>query len=599
MYALGLALLPALALPYFLVFVHLDDQKSIIAALLLGMALIASGVAFFRASRWNSISLPTVAYGALLVALIGIVSAIVNGVSFTKFFGAATGVGTGGSLVVFAGAVVVGSLLSAETMRKHYLWFAGCILVLMCLTPIAILSPVLIDSFPLMWPYQPFLLIPVLLVLISLAEGSSGLQKIVLSAGAFLAAIAFIFFFEPTSALICCILLAAYAAARIAATRAILTMPWLALAAAVFLAILLSTGFKNIIPPPSLDRLSFTATEQIGQSVLFGTLTGALIGSGPDTFSSSWELKRDPALNQHTDIKQDTVVTEGYSTLLTWLITLGFLGVFVYLLCFVALLWSIGEVIFHKGLSIISDPLFNAATLVAFFGLASAAFFTINPALFYISALSLGFAANRISSRAVGEWVASRRTRLSFGLPPLLVGIVLVLLCVGQFSANALFHKGNDTQELTKKFNDLNIRAAALWPLSPYLQAAAHDLLSPQASSRPQALARASALADKAIASDPNDYAAWMVRESVIVATFAGTSTRALADARAALDTASKLAPSRSEIPLAKAALSTLNGDTAEEMKFLQQALALDPTDAHIRALLMQLQTSTPINAVR
>ncbi len=610
LYPFALALLPALALPYAWVQVHSVDQKGMVAACLLGFALVTSAIALLRKAPWPTVRFPPVAYAAVALAGVGVLSALLNGLSVTKFFGVGFGVGTGGSLILFAAAVVLGALMNREQVRRHYLLYLYTVLTLVFLAVVvSLFGTEALNIIPVTWPESSFLLVLGLIIAVVMGEEEKSARRVCVGTSIVLTA-ALLILFQSFAVWLGCALLILFILWRMLTLRKIPGIPWLAVSIALFLATLLASGYESPLSLPQDIRPGAGVTIAAAELNYTQSVRGAFVGSGPDTFTSLWEQRRSPELNsvfsESGDVNSISSIAfkEGYSTALTWVATLGFLGIACYILCFLLLVWGAGRALLQKHPTALGDPVFVLATLVALFGFVVSVFYPIDLTLFLLSGAAFGFSAGLLAKSKSSSSPRSS-TRPVFAILLLIIGGAFVALPSAQFAAGVLYARG--TQDYTAgeylRAENLSGRAASLWPLSIYLQQAVYTSIKAlhvraewYMSERSQELdiERVRSLARAAVAQDRGDYSAWLAEGSAFAALLDTRSTDPGAEARQALTQAELLAPTRPEIFVSHASLSYMLGDWAEVETYLDKAFALDPHNQFAQELQLQLQNLKP-----
>jgi len=120
------------------------------------------------------------------------------------------------------------------------------------------------------------------------------------------------------------------------------TVPWYSLAGAVVATLFLlygsaiNAGLTSVFPVSSLEvRPGLQSTLDVISAAREGSLRGALLGTGPNTFGIAWLAHKPPEVNQTPFWNLDFNV--GYSTLATAFGSVGFLGALAWLVPLVLL----------------------------------------------------------------------------------------------------------------------------------------------------------------------------------------------------------------------------------------------------------------------
>src|SRR3989344_3910185 len=551
---LGTGLLPLLSLPFVpVMFVQPDLQKTIFAAMLLGLSLVSFAVGVWWTRQRPALSVPLVAYAALGLAVVVVVSATLNGITLTKFFGSGFAVGTGGSFLLFAAAVVFGSYMNIRQARLHYVLYVVAMLAILVLMGVLLPFRVeMLDWLPikstLNFP-MPYLLGRALLAAAVLSDTSSGRTRWVFAVGAVVLLGGLVLVHQPISTLIVLVSFSLFVLVRGFSLHTKTDVPWLAIGIGVVLGILLIAGFKS--PGTSYSFLYSTSasaesTELISQQITTGSLHGALLGSGPDTFTAGWERYATKQLSEEGERMDPRGVLQGYTSVGTWLATLGFVGVGSYLLCFLVLLGSIWVALMKGYLEIVSNTLFVISALVSLLGLAVSVVDTIGPIQFLLTGVALG-----VCGRGASGVPAELRPASHWGMA---------------LMAPALF---------------IGLAPAALWPMSLYVQKAtsayASSFTDPQYSTTTQFeyITKVQAFIQGAIDKDTTDYRGWVMKAKTLMPYVVLEPTVLGPQVRAALVQAALLAPRRPEIPLLHARLSVLLDEPTEVQQYITQALIL------------------------
>lgn len=606
-YPLGIALLPALVIPYQWLGINSTDQKGLIAALCLGVALLFFARQLFT-TEYKLPTFPLVAYFAIALAVVVVLSALINEISFTKFFGIGFEMGTGGSFILFAAAVLYGSIMDRAEMRRHYQWYVSVLfaIVIMGVT-LSFINLDDLSSLPVEWPGPPFLLVLGVILAVLLGEEAAGKRNFLgyLLVSSVFASV-FFFIYHPLAAMLGCGILSLFLIIKLLhmRVRQLTTVPLLSFLSVVFFALLVVFGYQGPFALPIDARPSIELTEAVGVQALNTSISATLLGSGPATWSGVWELYRPldstSVFNIYKPTEHIFTFSESYSSVLTWFITLGFLGVGCYLFCFLSLLFGVGETVLRGRASVLQEPIFLISTLVALFGLLLATLYTIGIIVFLLSGVACGFCGTLLSRERQSTTV-SAPARLVMGGVVLFLGIFLVLVASVQVAAGALQGHAvvaNHQKNFAVAAN-LSNRAATIWPLSEYAQDASRRLAillqrGPEVgvplNSTSYNAQRARALARAAVVADPKDFSAWLNEGAVLTTVLQNDSLNWEKEARQSLLRAKELAPARSEVSLAQAALSVALRDFSEAKRHLDTALQLKGEPLLVQQLKLRMQ---------
>jgi|GEM_PF-2367642 len=574
--------LPTLAFPFFLV--PIEMQKGIFAAILIGGGVFLYGLSLLFG--WTTVKVPTNLSVSFLFALLLylMVSGLIRTESAWQLFGHSFEIGTVGSFLLFSATFFIGSALTPQVIaRGTYVWlaasaFAGCA----ALMAYAFMST---ESFVTLvgeWPQLSFLMAAALLTSIVLFENVPERRIQYFLATAFFAAL-LVCFFHSAAAVALIVLLVAFIAYFSYRNR---RLPLCASIAAFGIAIVLMVGVRTpLLQMPPDIRLSFFLNEMILAPAYISNTPQAMFGAGPGNFSELWEANRPYEFNQ-TPL-WDRAFPEGYSTLGTIFVELGFVGALLFLLVPGAFIfyffWE------HKNLSAHSpgNGVYTALAFAILFLFVAAAIYTLHLLFFITIALALGASA-RLSTR--GDIALSFRTlkagRFFLGGAALLVGVFLIWIAGLQFlaardyvQALAASEEQNFT-EAAEKF----MHAASLWPAPLYHRDASRALLEEAASSYPPESAEFKTLAAQAVTHADNaalyglkDYWNWISKASIYVSLYSFGFVELEEETEIALGQARSLSPSRPEPLYLSSVFAFARGDRAEAVEYIDHALLLKP----------------------
>lgn len=600
LYPLCIALLPVLFLPFSPI--GLDLQKGILAALLLGVVLVLATYGVVRSARRPALTAPLLVLAVVPLLLVSIGSAVLNGQFGIAYVGMGFEMGTIGSLVLFCACALIGALANRAHIRLFYTVFIGAVVVVVASAEVMLLlGRSLSDLAFFAWPQMSFSIVAALLAAAVLADTERRIPRLAFGGAALFLAVAFLFFFYPTAALAGGTVLAVVALLQIwAAFAKKRHLPLFVSAVALLLLVLFVSGFRAMSTLPLDVRLTPQITYSVGSSIYLDTLKGSLIGSGPDTFAVVWEEERPSEFNQ-TPLWESTF-REGYSTLLTWLVTFGFLGLFCFLLCPLALLVSTGRALWQGSVALLFDGLFVASALLVFFVYGAAVFYTIDLSLFLLGGVVFGFCGRLLTPAPPSIVERSILSRAVLAVGVFVCGAVFVFVSVHQIAA-AYFHGQGiasfNSGEIVQARSLLG-RSAELWPTSAYLRDASRASLEKvrQEATGPSAdndatkkgIAETRRLARDAALSAPKDFSVHLSEGSILTTFVIAGVADLYPDAKAALTTAQELSPTRPEIRYLQAVLFSAIGSTTAALAEVQESLRLKSDYEPAVALFKQLQ---------
>ena len=600
LYPLCIALLPVLFLPFSPI--GLDLQKGILAALLLGVVLILATYGIVRSARRPALSAPLLVLAVVPLLLVSIGSAVLNGQFGIAYVGMGFEMGTIGSLVLFCACALISALANRAHIRLFYAVFISAVVVVVASAGVMLLSGRLLSDLAFFaWPQMSFSIVAALLVAAVLADSERRALRLVFGGAALFLAVACLFFFYPTAALVGGAVLVVAALFQIwRAFAEKRRFPLFVPAVALLLLILYISGFRAISTLPLDVRLTPQITYSVGSSVYLGTLKGSLVGSGPDTFATVWEAGRPSAFNQ-TPLWESTF-REGYSTVLTWLVTFGFLGLFCFLLCPLALLVSTGRALWQGSGALLFDGLFAASALLVFFVYGAAVFYTIDLSLFLLGGVVFGFCGRLLTPAPPSIVERSVLARATAAVGVFAFGVACIFISGNQITA-AYFHGQGiasfNSGEIVQARSLLG-RSAELWPTSAYLRDASRASLEkvrleatgPNADNdtTKKGIAETRQLAREATLSAPNDFSVHLSEGSILTTFVIAGVADLYPDAKASLSRAQELSPTRPEIRYLQGVLFSAIGSTTEALVQVQTSLQLKSDYEPAITLFKQLQ---------
>ncbi len=586
-FPLSIALLPVLFVPGIPVGTGL--QKGMIAALLLGVTLVLVAVGLLFSRLRPAITFAPLTFATAPLVLLALLSAALSGGMGRAFFGLGVEMGTVGSFVLFAAAVAIGSFANRGHIRLWYGVYITATLAAVLLAGGLMLAGWTSAALTFFsWPQTSFALVAALVASAVLSDFAAGVRRMLYAAAAGVLSCAVLFFFHPTAVGAGAAVLAVAVLFLLGtALRTKQRYPFVALLCALFLVVLSFSGFRGFLTLPPDVRLTPVATYAVGSPVYLGTLAGGLVGSGPDTFSVAWEKNRPVQFNL-TPLWNNTF-REGFSTVLTWLVMIGFLGVLSGALLPVALLWNTGRALLGARRAAFSDGLLITSELLVFFVCISAAFYTIDIPLFLLGGVAFGFCARLLATTIPGTVNRPLPVRIGLSLALFVCGAGVLFVPTHQMMG-AYFHgQGIAAFEGSNVSGSKSNLASSVawWPASAYLRDDSRAVLegvrteasAPDASKEEiqKGIAEARRLADAAVTAAPQDFSAHFSEGSILTTLVIAGVVELGPDAMSSLKKARTLSPARPDIPYLQAVLSNALGSTTEATLYANEALQLKP----------------------
>lgn len=595
--AFALVLL-ALPLPWSLFFGTLgsSDWKTLYAAVAFGVGCILFALVPLVLKR--AVVIPRTALLFLGIPLIaaGYLSLYTSGVGSGFWWERSFSTGEIGALVLYAAAVISGSLVSARTAVRLFAFSAVSILVAaIAYVLFALMSPSLVEKAAGDWPNLAFLLAGVLAActaLYDVASNASQRRWYILGTGLSLAL--FIALMHRPAIFALLALLGLIASTMFVRSGWRRTPPLSAFLGILILLALIIGPKAPLVAHVSEAKPSFFATMSVIVPVYADGTSPLLFGTGPGSFAEVWEKHRPLGYNQ-TPL-WNTSLERGYSAATDIALSFGALGLASLLLCPFALLFLWVRRNNDEGEGYAAP--FEAFALLSLAACASLLAEPANTPMLLFAALSAG-----VSIRLAFE----DRT---IALPTNLVVIVPATLALAVFGgtfawsgvrqiiATTLHERGAAAIKddgFTAEGVEFLTRAAGAFPSAAYQRDAAQALFRralSQYASEPfhteestAALARAvggaSTLLNFATLESARDYRTWLVRASIDYQ-LVGLDAEAPARAVQALEQAAVFAPTRPDVPYLQALLFERMGDKAAALDFAQRAADLKPdyTDA-------------------
>ncbi len=585
-------------------------QKGILLAFLLGLTLCALGIELLITRR--SIPVPDAfVLAGLPLLVIAAISFFVSGTNIILLAGSSFEIGTVGSLLLFFAALVAGASLTVRICGRLLHLFVGTILATTALSiAVMILAPELLGGATLVGPWTElcFLIAAALIIAVTFAdtEGEVRVRVSYKVVSAVLGA-CFVLFFDTSAALVSLVFVACITAWRF---RLFFTdarrhaFPWAACICTIFIAVLLLLGVGSLaLRLEPIGRPSFRATELVVIPSMLESRSRTLVGSGPATFSQVWDKYRPVEFN--ATAYWDATVTYGYSTLLTFAVTFGILGLLALLL--------IPTAFFMRAVSLFARATADgvhglrlsallASSALALFSWAATLLYPVELTLFLVSGLAMGLF---VSLSREGEVVVYRPERRGFmvlmAAGILASGALFLWMSSGQFAA-ALYHARGIVQvsvDIRAASSSLE-KAATIWPIPMYERDASRALFVDARARVPTSaedteairlqITRALELADHSLYTNPDDLSATLSRAFLYIQLVPDGPLGSAQKAKESLERAHELAPTRPDVPYMRAALEMRLGNPDLAREYLKQALKLKPDYSNALEILQALE---------
>jgi hypothetical protein len=590
-FPLALAALPILFIPFFGVSPELHG--GLFAAFFLGVSLCAAAVPLIYYRRRPALMPPLVVFSGAGLLIVALSSAVVHRDALSLYAGSGFETGTVGFFALLFAAAIFGSLLN----RVHIRLVTGVFVASTLIGAAFLLASYMLGGKEGAWPHLSFLLAAALTFCIIKAQRREAPFRNFFIAGALLLAAAFFLFFYATAAVIAGSILLGYGSLRAISSSGAERFVPAVLASGALLMAAAGMGIASPLALPPDVRLAFEATTKTGASEYL-SFPGALIGSGPNSFGVVWERNR-PAEFNRTPL-WDNAFVGGYSTVLTWLVTLGFLGVFFYALP----LFAIGYLRLKERLRgvMAPDEEYAAVASLALFSFAAALLYPASLTLLLVGGLAFGCCARLLKRTAPAMVVLELPSRIGRSLVCVLVGALLCTLSVFQGYAALLHTQGLRAfgEGSVEEARGLLTRAAAAYPASSYLQDASRASLesarleasTPGANDEKirRAITEARGFAAQARGLYPKEYQVYLSEGSLLVTLLVAGAMDAGEEAADALARAKYRSPTRPQIPFVEAVLHEAKGDLSAARASVEEALRLKPDYAPALDLARRLQ---------
>ncbi|MBI5457482.1 hypothetical protein HY971_02030 [Candidatus Kaiserbacteria bacterium] len=576
---------------------NLPQQQGILTAFAFGIALCIYAVAVIFNTRFSF--RPIVLLGVPIV-LVAAFSSIQTQAGIYSVFGNGFEPGTVGSLVLFAAAIAIG--FSALSRAPRWFLYTYLMAGVVGAFGAAFLWFGLDVLKPLSgtWPHLSYVLCSTaLLAALLFDRDGPGRRRGVYGAAATVLLGGFAAFFDPAAAGIGIAMGIIAVILTLASDKgsAYSQFPFATAFASILLLTFLMFGLGQPRGTTVNAYPSFLATQLIIGPAYTHSLGTALFGTGPNSFSYAWNAYRPQEINMTPLWNFDPV--SSYSTITTFAVTLGMLGLFALFLgpavLVVRFLSKAGEVSLSH-IAVEEQGVFEACFVLCCFLFLSMLWYPVGVPLFVMAGLSLGFSLRFLFTqelhvfRELSPWVRYCIVVLLIG-----AGAVFMWVSAHQF-AGAWYHGQAATMINADAHSNASAaplfeKAADAWPTAEYQihasnadAAAALSLVSSTMSGKDAnttelntAINKSVGYSDRATVSDPRDYRVWLARASLYILLAQFSLPNAADAASGALYRAALLAPVDPRVPYTRAFLDQVKGDTAAAAVDIQRALDLKP----------------------
>jgi len=570
-------------------------QKGMLVAFALALSLAFAAWILLR-SRVLELPVSMLSVSGIPLVLIALLSLTQTHSLRLALWGVGFETGTVGSLFLFAATVFAASLVprtSIPAVLKFCIAAVTCsALVSVCIFAAA---PALLGGDTLVgsWSGLTYLIGAALVAAAALFDsGRSVLWRSLCGVFTLTLGILFILLFQQPAAIL--VLIACLCAGGLLAYDRHAGWSFPAgtfVTGAVVLALLLFGPRAPLLHTPVDVHPSLLLSGAIVASVYINHIGVSLIGAGPGTFAAVWNTYRPAAVN--TSPYWNTSFDSGYSTAVTFAVTLGMLGCFALLLC----AFAVGTATLRyiqsvRGMSFIPDGVFEATLGFAVVVFGSLVEYPVDIVPFVLAAAFCGFCVPLSGSRTTSVALA-KKYAIALSLVFFLCACGLAYVSVSQFlaawsSARAM----SADQQAQVVFLE---RASAFWPVSPYsmatslaLYSRAHTELSDISLSASD-LSSAAVYADAAVEENSQSFDAQLYRASLYVHLMSVGYPDAQTRADDALSQAASLAPTRPDLAYVRATADVAENNLPDARKQLQAALQLKPDYTDAQQLLSQI----------
>jgi tetratricopeptide (TPR) repeat protein len=409
-------------------------------------------------------------------------------------------------------------------------------------------------------------------------------------------------------------------------------IPWFASATIVVSTLFIlfgtsfNTGLTKLFPVSSLEvRPSFSSTLDVIGAARGGSISRALLGTGPNTFGNSWTMHKPAEVNQSLFWNLDFNV--GFSTLVTAFGTVGLVGALAWLTPLLLVLLGLIRVV---RLSALSREERIAGTALAF-----SSIFLISAILLYVPSASMILLALVISGATFGflwrqgqpgvsddaqaQAASNTRQMASLGVMVMLVVLTVVVTltvdrrflaemytqraqyALGQGNSDQGFALIAKAQGIEKERNNVRL---AIDAGNFKLQQIANDSTTPAADLQKQFTDTLTTTIDAgkiAISMYPNDYQQSLSLARVYDFLTSLKIEGAYENAKQYYTKAQESNPNNPQIALALGRLEAAKGNVALAQQHITRALTLKPnyTDAILFVVQMNVANNDIPNAIR
>lgn len=566
-------------------------------ALAFGLCLAAAGAAFLFGAR--NITVPRTSWALIGFPLSAAValSTVLSVATTVGWWGNGFETGTVGLYLLFALSVCAGTFVLRGALPALITTLIGFGAVTIGVAGSSYwLWPALFDSTAVSGAWPDLALISAagfLAVVFGWKSSRSSVRKCAHVAAMAIFAAGLLLFYHPTLMLVllCALLfssllLVAKAGHERAFSPALVAALFLVLAAVLF-------GPRSpFLPVPPEVRPSMQLTLLVASHSYSGSVMSVLFGAGPGSFAAVWEKGRPIELNQSAFSSAEFDV--GHNVAVTFFILFGALGLAGLLFLMAG---PIALAFRYAAAPLDGEGEEFAPVLLAlsFFCFVALFFMTPGPSSLLVGGVLFGAAARALAGRELPLRIGSGMARgLIIALPLALCGAVLVWISGSQIAAAALHARGEAllVEGRTAEAAPVLEQSAALWGASQYQRDAARASLEaaflelPQDAEQPldpdvfEDLTRpARELSDASVTFELGNWRSWLACSSLYLSLYtAAGSTYApahLERAHVCLDQAGQHAPTRPDVPYAKARAAIVTGDEDAARAYLAEALRL------------------------
>lgn len=574
--AFGVALLPLLVVPF--IHVAAEDQKGPVAALVLGAALVATGVVVAMSRVAFSVRSSALSLAGVPIVLVAAASALLTSSSQTVWFGEVFELGTVASYGLFALALFFAALVpTAVSRRALYVYVAAACVV----GVVSVTASVLGVSSGLLanWPTVAAVAALALVCAATCVDWSStfGTREWILTLASAVLFVCTLVYFNGVFVVAVLGVLAVSMLARGAlfTLSKVDRLPLVSLLFALGFVASIALGLQSPLVEVSVDiRPSTEATQFVTAPLFIENPAQALVGSGPESFQYVWNKYRPSEFNQTA--LWNVSFKEGNSTAATLFVELGVLGVFAWLLPLLVLLVHIAR----RAAAL--TPLFVACMAGALWYYAASFFYTTGLVPMLVCGLLVGLAIQSLRSGPPPMRSTAPLWRFLAAGALGAAGLALVAVSVLQLRSmhyRTLGVAKFQTNELATA-HELFDKAEHSWATPRLYADDTRTLLSllQLATSTPskEATGKPIELINRAINMDPNDLTVALTRASLFV-TLAGSLR--VADAKdiasSSVSYVSGLAPNRPETSYLQAVFAAHFGRMDEARAHLARTLDL------------------------